>query len=101
MCCCRQLRKQKKEQQQREFESLQEQGLNPYQVYRERDADAAATRQAAQLVANQQQRKAEIAVALAAEDKAHRKRLARQEFDKQVSRCLACKGVLRSSSLCV
>jgi hypothetical protein len=31
---CRQLQKQKRDQEQREFEALQEQGLNPYEVYR-------------------------------------------------------------------
>jgi len=81
---CRQLRKQKKEQEQREFEALQEQGLNPYEVYRVRDAEATAAHAAAQLAAVQRQRKADIAAALAAEDQAHRKVLAKQEFDRQV-----------------
>lgn len=80
----RQLRKQKKEQEQREFEALQEQGLNPYEVYRVRDAEAAAARAAAQQAARQTQRQAEIAAALEAEERVHRKRLAKQEFDKQV-----------------
>lgn len=80
----RQLRKQKKEQEQREFEALQEQGLNPYEVYRVRDAEATAAHAAAQLAAVQRQRKADIAAALAAEDQAHRKVLAKQEFDRQV-----------------
>jgi hypothetical protein len=31
---CRQLQKQKRDQERREFEALQEQGLNPYEVYR-------------------------------------------------------------------
>jgi hypothetical protein len=80
----RQLRKQKKEQEQREFEALQEQGLNPYEVYRVWDAEAAAARAAVQQAAQQTQRQAEIAAALEAEEQAHRKRLAKQEFDKQV-----------------
>jgi hypothetical protein len=81
---CRQLRKLKREQEQREFEALQEQGLNPYEIYRVRDAEAAAVQAAAQQAARQKQRKAEIAAALAAEDRAHRKQVAKQEFDRQV-----------------
>jgi hypothetical protein len=84
----RQLRKQKKEQEQREFEALQEQGLNPYEVYRVRDAEAAAARAAAQQEARQTQRQAEIAAALEAEERAHRKRVAKQGFDKQVGVCM-------------
>lgn len=80
----RQLRKHKKEQERREFEALQEQGLNPYEVYRVRDAQAAAVAAAAQQAARQQQRKAEIAAALEAEARAHRKQIAKQEFDRQV-----------------
>lgn len=81
---CRQLRKLKREQEQREYEALQEQGLNPYEIYRVRDAEAAAVQAAAQQAARQKQRKAEIAAALAAEDRAHRKQIAKQEFDRQV-----------------
>lgn len=89
MCVpCRQLRKQKQEQEQREFEALQEQGLNPYEIYRVRDAEAAAAQAAAQQAARQKQRKAEIADALEGEHRAHRKRVAKQEFDRQVWLCL-------------
>lgn len=80
----RQLRKHKKEQERREFEALQEQGLNPYEVYRVRDAEAAAVQAAAQQAARQQQRKVEIAAALEAEARVHRKQIAKQEFDRQV-----------------
>jgi predicted nucleic acid-binding Zn-ribbon protein len=88
VCAHRQLRKQKQEQEQREFEALQEQGLNPYEVYRVRDAEAAAAQAAAQQAARQQQRKAEIADALEAEHRTHRKRVAKQEFDRQVQACV-------------
>lgn len=81
---CRQLRKQKKEQEQREFEALQEQGLNPYEVYRVRDAEAAAAQAVAQQAARQKQRTAEIAAALEAEDRVHRRKVIKQEFDRQV-----------------
>jgi hypothetical protein len=88
MCVpCRQLRKQKQEQEQQDFEELQEQGLNPYEVYRVRDAEAAAAQAAAQQAARQQQRRAEIGYALKAEHRVHRKRVAKQEFDRQVWAC--------------
>lgn len=83
-CAHRQLRKQKKEQEQREFEALQEQGLNPYEVYRVRDAEAAAAAAAAHAAAKQQQRKAEVAAALVAEEKVHRRQREKQDFDQQV-----------------
>lgn len=89
----RQLRKQKHEQEQREFEALQEQGLNPYQVYRVRSQEAAAAKAAAALEAVQQQRRAKLAASLASEESTYRKQLARAEFDKQV-----CKTGSSSSS---
>lgn len=86
----RQLRKQKKEHEQREFEALQEQGHNPYEVYRVRDAEAAAAHAAAQLACRQEQRKADIAAALAAEDRARKKLLAKQEYDRKVQQQRKC-----------
>eukprot|EP00879_Flechtneria_rotunda_P027825 GHRR01029829.1.p1 GENE.GHRR01029829.1~~GHRR01029829.1.p1 ORF type:complete len:219 (+),score=88.54 GHRR01029829.1:406-1062(+) len=69
----RQLQKQKREQEKHEFEALQEQGINPYEVYRRRDAEAAAAKAAADLAAGQAQRRAAIAAAIAEEENSIRK----------------------------
>ncbi|WIA22675.1 hypothetical protein OEZ85_001086 [Tetradesmus obliquus] len=80
----RQLQKQKRDQERREFEALQEQGLNPYEVYRLRDAEAAAAKAAAELSQQQAARMRGIAAVLDNEEKEYQKQLARQEFDRQV-----------------
>jgi hypothetical protein len=80
----RQLRKQKEEQERREFELLQEQGLNPYEVYRVRSTEAAAAKAASERAALQQQRRTALAAALSKEEEAHRKQQSRADFDRQV-----------------
>lgn len=50
-----------------------------------RDAEAAASKAAAELAARQQQRVAEIAAALEEEDKEYRKQLKRQDYGRHVS----------------
>eukprot|EP00775_Hariotina_reticulata_P005135 gene5135-5375_t len=80
----RQLQKQKREMEKREFEALQEAGLNPYEVYRTRDMEATAARAAAELTARQVERRVKIDEQLAQEDKEYRKKVAKKELNRQV-----------------
>lgn len=53
-----------------------------------RDAEAAAAQAVAQQAARQKQRTVEIGAALEAEDRVHRRKVAKQEFDRQVRFCV-------------
>ena len=64
----RQLQKQKKEVQEREFQDLLEQGLNPYEVYRRKDVEREAARQRRTIRDNIASRQVTIAGQLAVEE---------------------------------
>jgi hypothetical protein len=75
----RMLQKQKKEVQEREFQDLLDQGLNPYEVYRKREVEQALSRQQKVVQDNIAARQVEIARQLAEEDEAY----ARDMVDKE------------------
>ena len=71
----RQLQKQKKEVQEREFQDLLEQGLNPYEVYRRKDVEREAARQRRTIRDNIASRQVTIAGQLAVEEQVSAGRL--------------------------
>lgn len=80
----RHMQKQKKEMEAKEFESLQDSGFNPYEVYRKRDMAAAAAKEAVALAAGQVQRLKKVHKLLQEEEKEYQKRLAKHEAERQI-----------------
>lgn len=79
----RMLQKQKKEVQEREFQDLLDQGLNPYEVYRKREVDTQLARQQKDILDNISSRQAIIASQLALEEEAHAREVADKEVRKR------------------
>ena len=93
VCCAssRQLQKQKREVEAKEFEALAEAGLNPYQVYRQRDIQAELEAEQSALAAGQAVRQEQVLGRLAAEDREYARKKARAAADAQVG--FRCCGV--------
>ncbi|KAL6756552.1 hypothetical protein V8C86DRAFT_68936 [Haematococcus lacustris] len=81
----RQLQKQKREVQDKEFQDLIEQGLNPYEIYRRRDQKAQVARQRADIRRRIEQRQVEVAAQLAREAEQHQQKLKQQERQRQAA----------------
>jgi len=79
-----QMQSQKRDLEAREFEELLEAGLNPYAVYRQREAEAAEEKAAAALAASQADRRVKLAAALKAEERQHHRTKQRQQIDRSV-----------------
>jgi hypothetical protein len=82
--CCRQLEKQKKEMQAAEFLALQEQGLNPYQVFRQRDIDAEVERQKQRIAGNIAGKKDRLGAQLDVEEGVRARELGAQAREEAV-----------------
>jgi hypothetical protein len=68
----------------KEFEALAEAGLNPYQVYRQRDIQAELAAAQSALAAGQTVRQQQVLDRLAAEDREYARKMARAAADAQV-----------------
>eukprot|EP00798_Chlamydomonas_sp_ICE-L_P001975 gene1975-33392_t len=75
--------KQKKELQEKEFQDLHDQGLNPYEVYRRRDVEAAAAKQRQTIADNIAERQVVVARQLALEEENRQKVLETKDAERR------------------
>lgn len=77
------LQRQRRDLQEKEFGALVEAGMNPYEVFRRRDQEAAAARQHEAITSNIATRQLEVAAQLAREQEAYAQKLAARKREKK------------------